>query len=81
MNWIFGMQAKGKPMQLTADAIFEIAMNMPENQRLDLAIRLLDTVRPPNLLSLDDPGFLDELDRRASDDSGSVPWKEIRDWN
>jgi hypothetical protein len=66
-------------MQLTPDAIFEAAMNLPENERLDLASRLLDTVPPElNLLSLDDPNLIEELDRRAADDSGAIPWSELK---
>ena len=52
-------------MQLTPDAIYEAAMNLPENERLDLAGRLLDTVPSElDLLSLDDPNLIEELDRR-----------------
>ena len=65
-------------MQLTPDAIFEAAMNLPENERLDLAARLLDTV-PPEVMSVEDPDFLMELDRRFNDGSPTVPWSEIRD--
>jgi hypothetical protein len=65
-------------MQLTPEALFEAAMNLPEEQRLDLAARLLDTV-PPGLLSEDDPDFIAELDRRFNDGSPGIPWSEIRD--
>jgi len=65
-------------MQLTSDAIFEAAMSLPENERLDLACRLLDTV-PPGMLSADDPDFIAELDRRFNDGSPTIPWTEIRD--
>jgi hypothetical protein len=66
-------------MQLTPDSIFEAALCLPEGDRLDLAHRLLDTLPPePDLLSLDDPNLMEELDRRAADDSGSVPWSELK---
>jgi hypothetical protein len=65
-------------MQLTREAIFEAAMNLPENERLDLASRLLDTV-PPGIMSTDDPEFLAELERRFTDGSPTIPWSEIRD--
>lgn len=65
-------------MQLTPEAIFEAAMNLPENERLDLASRLLDTV-PPGIMSPDDPDFIAELDRRFNDGSPTIPWTEIRD--
>ena len=65
-------------MQLTPDAIFEAAMALPENERLDLASRLLDTV-PPGIMSSDDPEFIAELDRRFNDGSPTIPWSDIRD--
>ena len=65
-------------MQLTPEAILEAAMNLPENERLDLASRLLETV-PPGMLSVDDPDFIAELDRRFNDGSPTIPWSEIRD--
>jgi hypothetical protein len=66
-------------MQLSPETIFEAALSLPENERLDLAARLLDTVPAElNLLSLDDPNLVEELDRRAADDSGSVPWSELK---
>jgi hypothetical protein len=66
-------------MQLSPETIFEAALSLPENERLDLAARLLDTVPAElNLLSLDDPNLAEELDRRAADDSGSIPWSELK---
>jgi hypothetical protein len=66
-------------MQLTADSIFEAASKLPEGARLELVLRLMDTLPgPPNLLSLDDPNLLEELDRRAADDSDSIPWSVLK---
>ena len=65
-------------MQLTPESILEAALKLPENERLDLAARLLDTV-PPEIMSVDDPEFIDELDRRFNDGSPTIPWPEIRD--
>lgn len=66
-------------MQLTPDLILEAALRLPEGDRLDLAYRLLDTLPPePDLLTLDDPNLIAELDRRAADDSGSMPWSELK---
>jgi hypothetical protein len=65
-------------MQLTPNAIFAAAMAVPKSERLDLASRLLDTV-PPNALSIDDPDFIEELDRRFNDGAPTVPWTEVRD--
>jgi putative addiction module component (TIGR02574 family) len=66
-------------MQLNADSIFEAAVKLPEGERMELVSRLMDTLPDaPNLLSVDDPNFLEELDRRAADDSGSIPWSELK---
>jgi hypothetical protein len=66
-------------MQLTPDRILEAALSLPEGDRLDLAHRLLDTLPPePDLLSLDDPNLIEELDRRVADDSGAIPWSELK---
>jgi hypothetical protein len=65
-------------MQLNPDTIFEAALSLPENLRLDLAAKLLDTV-PPGIMSIDDPDFAEELDRRFNDGLPTIPWSEIRD--
>jgi hypothetical protein len=66
-------------MQLTPDSIFEAALSLPESERLDLAYLLLDTLPPePGLLSLDDPNLIEELDRRAAENSGSISWSELK---
>jgi putative addiction module component (TIGR02574 family) len=66
-------------MQLTADSIIEAASKLPDGERLELVNRLMDTLPgPPNLLSLDDPNLVEELDRRAADDSGSIPWSVLK---
>ncbi len=66
-------------MQLNTDSIFEAAAQLPEGARMELVSRLMNTLSgPPSLLSLDDPNLLEELDRRAADDSGSVSWDELK---
>ena len=64
-------------MQMTPDHILAAALSLPDNERLDLAARLLDTV-PPDILSTDDPAFIAELNDRFSDGSPTIPWSEIR---
>lgn len=64
-------------MQMSPDHILEAALNLPDNERLDLAARLLDSV-PPDILSADDPALIAELDARFSDGSPTIPWSEIR---
>jgi hypothetical protein len=66
-------------MQLTTESIFEAAVQLPEGARMELVSRLMETLPgPPNLLSLDDPNLIEELDRRAADDSESIPWDELK---
>jgi hypothetical protein len=66
-------------MQLSADSIFEAAVKLPEGERMELVSRLMDTLPDaPNLLCVDDPNFIEELDRRAADDSGSISWSELK---
>jgi putative addiction module component (TIGR02574 family) len=67
-------------MDLTADNIFEAAAKLSESERMELVTRLLDTLPPePELLSLDDPNLTEERDRRAADESGSIPWSVLKD--
>ena len=67
-------------MQLTAETIFEAASKLPEGERLELVSRLMETLAgPPNLLCLDDPNLIEELNRRAADESGSIPWSVLKD--
>jgi putative addiction module component (TIGR02574 family) len=66
-------------MQLTTDSLFEAASQLSDGERLELVNRLMDTLPgPPDLLSLDDPNLIEELDRRAADDAGSVPWSVLK---
>jgi hypothetical protein len=66
-------------MPITPDTIFEAAAQLSEGARLDLISRLMDTLPgQPNLLSLDDPNLLEELEKRAADDSGSIPWSVLK---
>ena len=65
-------------MDVTPEALHEAAMKLPENERLNLVTRLLDTV-PPGITSNDDPDFIEELDRRFNDGTPTIPWSEIRD--
>ena len=66
-------------MQPNSDAIFEAAIELPEDQRLALVARLLETVPDePAGLSIDDPDLVEELKRRSADLEGSTPWSQLR---
>jgi len=45
--------------------VYSAALSMPEGDRADLAYRLLQSLKAPAVLSEDDQGFDDELERRA----------------
>ena len=66
-------------MQPASDAILNEALQLPEQDRLVIAMRLLETVPDePVGLSMDDPGLAEELARRSADLSGAVSWNELR---
>jgi putative addiction module component (TIGR02574 family) len=45
--------------------IFDAAFSLPDESRADLAFQLLQTLKPSEGLSEDDPAFADELERRV----------------
>ncbi|MCE9553264.1 MAG: hypothetical protein K8T91_07790 [Planctomycetes bacterium] len=55
-------------------------MKLPVNERLSLVTRLMDTLlsETPGL-SLDEPGLLEELDRRWAENSKGIAWSVLRD--
>lgn len=54
-------------MSTDTSAIFAAALTLPDSERADLAFQLLGSLRPPSILSEDDPHFADELNRRTQD--------------
>ena len=55
-------------MNLSSLPVFEAALQLSEEDRLQLASELLGSVSPDSgLWGLDAPEFLDELDRRMQD--------------
>lgn len=66
-------------MQPNSDAIFQAAIQLPEDERLTLVSRILDTMPEESTgLSIDDPDLVEELDRRSKDKEGSMPWSQLR---
>jgi len=66
-------------MQLPSETVFEAALGLPENERLALVSRLLETMPvDDSAISLDDDSLVEELDRRFADREGSVMWPELR---
>lgn len=68
-------------MASSPNEIIDAALKLPEADRLLIATRLLETL-PDDYpgLSEDETGFLDELQRRASDTQPTIPvsdlWKQ-----
>jgi hypothetical protein len=68
-------------MASSPNEIIDAALKLPESERLLIATRLLETLSDdyPGL-SEDDPGFMDELERRATDTEPTIPvsdlWKQ-----
>lgn len=65
-------------MSASRDEILNAALKLPDSDRLLIATRLLDTL-PDDMpgLSEDDPGFLEELERRAQDTGATLPAVEL----
>ena len=65
-----------------ADALLQRALNLPPDERYQLAQQLLDSLEGEDLLP-DDPEFRAELDRRLkSVEDGTaefIPWEEARE--
>ena len=67
-------------MAMTCDEILDVALKLPEGDRLAIIDRLLETL-PDDLpgLSDDDPEFHEELERRSGNWEGAVPWQQLQD--
>jgi hypothetical protein len=65
-------------MLASRDDILKAALELSETDRLLVAERLLETL-PEDVpgMSVDDPEFLEELERRFRDKSAGVPISEI----
>ncbi len=67
-------------MDVSVSSVVEAARQLPISDQLEIASQLLETVAPEDkLLHLDDPAFIEELDRRSADGDVGVPWEELRD--
>lgn len=67
-------------METNVRMVLEAALQLPVNDRLEIASQLLDTVTPGDEgLQLNDPSLIEELDRRFADCEESIPWNRLRD--
>ena len=66
-------------MPTDPEAILDAALQLPENERLAIVSRLLETLPPEHVtISLDDAQRAEELDRRFADSEGTVPWSDLK---
>jgi putative addiction module component (TIGR02574 family) len=66
-------------MSTSNEEIFKSALSLPEADRIILATELLDSFDDSMpCLSVGDPAFLKELERRANDKSPGIPWEEVK---
>lgn len=62
-----------------SDSVFEAAMHMSEDDRVELVGRLLATMPEQEIgLSIGSADLLEELDSRFVDRDGEVRWAELR---
>ena len=62
----------------TAAKLLEEAMRLPEDEREELAAKLLDSLEPPPGISIEDK---DEIERRAAEARSGAPgidWTELK---
>ena len=66
-------------MAATREEILKSAMELSETDRLLLATELMETFSDdlPGL-SIDNPAFQAELERRAGDGSQGIPWDKVQ---
>jgi hypothetical protein len=66
-------------MPSDAESIFNAALELSEDQRMALALRLMDTIPDQAVATtLDDVELISEIERRFADQGDSVPWSELR---
>jgi len=55
-------------------------IQLPEDERLHLASKILESMPEESPgLSIDDPDLIAELNRRAADLDGAMPWSQLRE--
>jgi hypothetical protein len=58
---------------LNSHQLIDLALTFPESDRLLIAGELLASVKPPGVMSVEDPGFIEEVQRRCEEiDSGTA---------
>jgi putative addiction module component, TIGR02574 family len=67
---------------MTSNEVLSAALDLDTQERLLIAVRLLETVSP-DLSELSEHEWLEELNRRSEehrkDPSTAIPWNQLRD--
>lgn len=67
-------------IDLTPEAIHSAALQLGDDDRLQLAMDLLDSLPADDtMLSMDDPELIAKLERRGDDEAGAMSWEQLRD--
>ncbi|MBI5760730.1 MAG: addiction module protein [Planctomycetales bacterium] len=65
-------------MQSATANLLDAALKLSDEERSALALRLMESLPPEGILTVDDPDFEAELERRFADPAGAIPWSELR---
>jgi putative addiction module component (TIGR02574 family) len=61
-----------------ADKLLAEAMRLPEDQREDLAAKLLDSLESPPGISIDDNGEIETRAAEARRGTPGIPWEQVK---
>ena len=66
-------------MATDPQAILDAAMQLRDDDRMQLVSRLLESLPPEDSsLSIEAPDLTEELDRRFADDEGAISWTDLK---
>ena len=65
-------------MSQTTLTLLEAVLKLSEQERTELAMRVLESLPPEMDIALDDEDLEEKLNQRKIDDAGSVSWAELR---
>jgi hypothetical protein len=65
-------------MSDSTQTILEAVLKLPEQERTELAMRVLESLPTDDGLAMDDEDLIEQLEERRKDTSGSIPWTELR---
>ena len=82
---LYDLERERTKLSTDPESIFQAIMRLPEEDRFELESRSLNVVPDEpeglGLLSVEDPNFREELDRRFVSPEGAISWEDLRDRN